>query len=216
MFGLNCTLMITMEETAERRGAPGRPRSFDRARALHAAMLAFWAHGYEGTSLTALTTAMGVTPPSLYAAFGNKEKLFLEAVRLYTGDMGELAAHLEAAPTAKEAAEAFLYEAAITYTGTDTPPGCLLASSVASGSPGSTHVQRAVAGIRAHTTTMLSQRIQRDVDEGRLAADTDATTQANLIVALTQGMSVLARDGAPRETLVALIQTLMQRWPPGD
>ena len=56
---------------------------FDREAALHRAMLLFWRHGYEATSVNDLTRAMGITPPSLYAAFGDKKQLFLEAVRRY-------------------------------------------------------------------------------------------------------------------------------------
>jgi AcrR family transcriptional regulator len=49
-------------------------------------MLLFWRHGYEATSVAELTAAMGITPPSLYAAFGDKQGLFLAAVRRYVGE----------------------------------------------------------------------------------------------------------------------------------
>jgi len=58
----------------------GRPRSFDRDAALRSAMKLFWKLGYEGASMAALTKAMGINAPSLYAAFGSKEGLFKEAV----------------------------------------------------------------------------------------------------------------------------------------
>src|SRR2546422_11461601 len=61
----------------------GRPREFDREAALEQAIDVFWRHGYEATSVSDLTAAMGINPPSLYAAFGDKEKLFLEAVEPY-------------------------------------------------------------------------------------------------------------------------------------
>ena len=61
----------------------GRPRSFDRDAALRAAMKTFWERGYEGASMAALTDSMGINSPSLYAAFGSKEKLF-RACLLYT------------------------------------------------------------------------------------------------------------------------------------
>jgi AcrR family transcriptional regulator len=72
-----------MKSVGNGRRRLGRPLSFDREAALEKAMLAFWRHGYEGTSLAELTAAMEVTPPSVYAAFGDKKHLFLEAVDLY-------------------------------------------------------------------------------------------------------------------------------------
>lgn len=191
----------------------GRPRSFDRQHALTEAMLQFWQHGYEGTSVTALTTAMGVTPPSLYAAFGNKERLFLEAARLYTGELSDLVDRLASASTAREAIHDFLVGSAVTYTGSSTPAGCLLASATASGSPASADVQRAVAEIRADTAQALRSRVQRDIDEALLPKETDPAILASLAVCLTQGMSVLARDGASRQTLLSIVDQSMKSWP---
>ena len=82
----------------------GRPLSFDRAAALRQAMLAFWRHGYETTSVAELTAAMGISAPSLYAAFGDKRQLFLEAMRLYAGDPADMARAIGEAPTAYGAA----------------------------------------------------------------------------------------------------------------
>ena len=61
----------------------GRPREFDVDDALETAMELFWRKGYEGTSLTDLTEGMGITKPSLYGVFGNKEGLFLKALERY-------------------------------------------------------------------------------------------------------------------------------------
>ena len=66
----------------------GRPREFDRGAALEAAMLAFWRKGFAATSMTDLCDAMGVRSPSLYAAFGGKEALYLEAVEHYVETFG--------------------------------------------------------------------------------------------------------------------------------
>lgn len=108
----------------------GRPLSFDREAALEQAMLTFWRHGYETTSIVDLTTAMGVTAPSLYAAFGDKKRLFLEAARRYAGDQEAAARAIDDAPSARDAARAMLMGAAVTYTGDATPPGCLDRKSV--------------------------------------------------------------------------------------
>lgn len=191
----------------------GRPLSFDRDRALRQAMLAFWRHGYETTSVAELTAAMGVTPPSLYAAFGDKRRLFLEAVRLYAGDPDELERAIAAAPSAHEAARELLQASAIAFTSEDTPPGCLLASATASGSAASAEVQAAVAEVRRTTEGALRRRVERDVAGGVLPSGTPAEALAGLTLAVVQGMSVLARDGAPRAKLLALADQAMQAWP---
>src|SRR3546814_7402993 len=82
--GLISIPMKTEETPTTPRKKSGRPLSFDRDTALERAMLVFWRYGYEAASLQELTSAMGITPPSLYAAFGDKEKLFLEAVERYS------------------------------------------------------------------------------------------------------------------------------------
>lgn len=200
--------------TRGRTGRPtGRPLSFDRDHALRQAMLAFWRHGYETTSVADLTAAMGITPPSLYAAFGDKKGLFLEAVRLYAGDPQDTERAIAAAPSAREAARALLQASAVLYTGDDTPPGCLLASATASGPAASADVQAAVAQVRQTTEAALRRRIEADIASGVVPADAPAAALAALTLAVVQGMSVLARDGASRSKLSALADQALQAWP---
>ena len=85
----NADIATRPPSPAAPRKKPGRPLSFDREYALEQAMLVFWQYGYETTSLNDLTAAMGITPPSLYGAFGDKETLFLEAVQRYTFDAAQ-------------------------------------------------------------------------------------------------------------------------------
>ncbi|WP_426020221.1 TetR/AcrR family transcriptional regulator [Brevundimonas sp. DWR2-3-1b1] len=181
--------------------------------ALRQAMLAFWRNGYETTSIADLTAAMGITAPSLYAAFGDKKQLFLEAVRLYAGDQQAMADGIDAAPSAFEAARALMTAAACTYTGEETPSGCLMASATASGSAASADVQRTVADIRLGIQRRLRARIDRDIQEKRLPPDADATALSGLVMAVMQGMSVLARDGAGRLALLGIASAALQAWP---
>lgn len=176
-------------------------------------MLVFWRHGYETSSIVDLTTAMKITAPSLYTAFGDKRQLFLEAVALYVGDPAEQARAIEDAPSARQAASSLLDAVAITYTGEETPPGCLVASAAASGSHAAADVQRAVADVRREFASQLVKRIERDVAEGRLPCDTNAMALGDLVVAVTQGMSVLARDGTTRQRLQAVARAAMEAWP---
>lgn len=192
---------------------PGRPLSFDRQAALQQAMLTFWQHGYETTSISDLTAAMGVTAPSIYTAFGDKKRLFLEAMRLYAGSPDDLQNSLDQAATARDAASAMLISAARTFTGETTPRGCLLASATASGSKDSSAVQTAVADVRRDIIARLKARIDRDVTAGVLPDTASAPTLAAMVVAVIQGMSVLARDGVERESLLKIASCALDGWP---
>lgn len=191
----------------------GRPLSFDRDAALEQAMLVFWRHGYETTSIVDLTTAMGITAPSLYGAFGDKKRLFLAAARRYAGDPAAMAQMFDDAPTAYDAARTMLMTAAVTYTGEATPPGCLLASATASVSAASHDVQVAIADIRKSIAAGLAARIARDIADGVLPPTTHADGLAGFVMAVAQGMSILARDGASRPSLLAIIETALGAWP---
>jgi AcrR family transcriptional regulator len=191
----------------------GRPLSFDREAALRQAMLLFWRHGYEGTSLSQLTATMGVTPPSIYTAFGDKKRLFLEAVGLYRSGPITSEGIIEQAATAWDAAQNLLKGAAAGFTGVGTPPGCLLASSAISCSPAAGDVQGELAAIRRGIEECLKNRIVRAIQIGEMPPGTDADTLAGHTMSVIQGMSTLARDGATREKLLAIAATAMLAWP---
>ena len=191
----------------------GRPLSFDREQALEQAMLIFWRSGYETSSIVDLTTAMGISAPSLYTAFGDKKQLFLEAVRRYAGDPAAIEYAIGSAETARDAARDLLTSAARTYTGATTPKGCLLASATASGSSDAADVREVVADIRRRIVIQLRKRIERDILVGVLSSRTDADALSGLVMAVNQGMSVLARDGAARGALLAIVDAAMAAWP---
>ncbi len=202
-----------MESTAPTPRKSGRPLSFDRGAALEQAMLTFWRHGYETTSISDLTAAMGVTAPSIYTAFGNKRGLFLEAMRRYAGAPEDFQHSLDRAATAREAARDMLVSSAVAFTGDATPRGCLLASATASGSAACSDVQANVATIRRDIIDRLAARIERDITSGLLPAATAARTLAAIMIAQIQGMSVLARDGMARGDLMAIADGAMAIWP---
>jgi AcrR family transcriptional regulator len=195
-----------------RGGKLGRPLSFNREAALEKAMLAFWRHGYEGTSLAELTAALGVTPPSVYAAFGDKKHLFLEAVDLYLSGPVPSEAIVRDATTAREAAWRLLITAATAFTGEETPPGCLLAAT-AGGSAASADVQADLTEIRRGLEARLRDRIEDAIATGELKPDTDGEALAGLVAAVIQGLSALARDGASRLKLMATAEAAMRAWP---
>src|SRR5262245_60325843 len=146
---------------------PGRPRSFDRDQALERAMHLFWRQGYEATSVSDLTRAMGINPPSLYAAFGDKEQLYLEALGRYQQWRGEsMAKWFGEEPTAEAAVRRLLTEAARELARSDVPRGSMLVFSAMQCSSDS--LQAKLAERRAHMRTLLKARIKRAVVEGEL------------------------------------------------
>jgi AcrR family transcriptional regulator len=195
------------------RRKPGRPLSFDRDVALRQAMLLFWRHGYEATSLADLTAAMQVTPPSIYSAFGDKKSLFLESVALYCSGPITSQSIIANAVTARDAARGLLEASAIGFTGRDTPAGCLLASSAISVSASARGVQRELAGIRRGIEAQLTKKIQHAQQSGELARNVDADALSAHVMAVIQGMSTLARDGAKREKLLRVVETVMAALP---
>ena len=203
--------MKAVEAKVSRR--PGRPLGFDREAALHSAMLLFWRHGYEATSVNDLTSAMGITPPSLYTAFGDKKQLFLQAVQRYVSGPVTSESIIDQAATARDAAEGLLRGAVIGFTGESTPPGCLLASSAISCSAAAADVQQALAEIRLGIEKRLRNKIKRDRSMKKAERKEVADALAGHTMAVIQGMSTLARDGATRQKLSAVASMALAAWP---
>ena len=211
---VNACIVIDMKGTVSTvRAKIGRPLSFDRTAALYRAMLLFWQHGYEATSVSELTVAMGVTAPSLYTAFGDKKGLFLEAVEHYLKGRDTPLRMIDAAATARDAARALLDGAVTTFTGRDTPPGCLLASAAISCSPAAADMREELATIRRAIEARLCRRIRQDIKAGLIEPSADAAALAGHITAVVQGLSTLARDGASREKLRRVAASALQIWP---
>ncbi|MFE7095546.1 TetR/AcrR family transcriptional regulator [Streptomyces erythrochromogenes] len=193
-------------------GQRGRPRSFDRDAALDKAMTAFWERGYEATSISDLTSSIGVSAPSLYAAFGDKRKLFDEVVAVYGSRYGDFAGvALAQEPTARAAVERILREAARIYTDPAHPPGCMVISAATNTT--SEEVAQALRTRRNAGLELFERRIRADVAAGALPADTDARALARYAGAVLQGMSQQSRDGATREELEAVAERALLAWP---
>jgi TetR/AcrR family transcriptional regulator, copper-responsive repressor len=192
----------------------GRPRSFDRDVALDRALDLFCQRGYEGTSLAALTSAMEIAPPSLYAAFGSKENLFLEAVARYGATTGQFSvAALNDAPTAREATERLLVDAARAFTSEKARLGCPVVTAATNCAPESTAVEVAMRKQRIASEGAIRARIARGITEGELPETENAAELAKFYAAVFQGMSVQARDGASRADLERIARMALAVWP---
>ncbi|WP_454884678.1 TetR/AcrR family transcriptional regulator [Sphingomonas oryzagri] len=191
----------------------GRPREFDADDALAAALRVFWTRGYEGASLSELTDAMGITRPSLYACFGNKEALFKKALDLYeTEKLAYMQTALDA-PTARGVAERLLHGALANQTSSCDPKGCLgVISSVACGAEAEA-IRAEVVARRASSKAAVVQRFERAKAEGDLPENIDPEALTNYIFALFQGLSVQAGSGTCCEELGRMVDTALSMWP---
>ena len=198
---------------AEPVSAKGRPREFDLDQALAAALQVFWRQGYEGASLTDLTEAMGITRPSLYAAFGNKEALFRKALDLYERDKLSFTKTALEAPTARGVVERMLRGALSMQTSACDPHGCLgVISTLACGGEAES-VKAHVIERRKSSEVALCQRFQQAQASGDLPANIDPKDMAQYLYALMQGMAVQAGAGADAAQLTKLVDTALALWP---
>jgi AcrR family transcriptional regulator len=191
----------------------GRPREFCVDEALAKALRIFWTKGYEGTSLNDLTEAMGITRPSLYAAFGNKESLFRKALDLYQREKLEYIRRALEQPTARGVAEVLLRGAVDNASSGDEPRGCLgVITSVACGEEAQS-IREDVLERGKMAKRALIDRLERAKAEGDLPADIDVESLTNLLYAVVQGVCIQAGSGATREELNRLVNTGLALWP---
>ncbi len=191
----------------------GRPREFCVEDALAAALRVFWSKGYEGASLTELTEAMGITRPSLYAAFGNKEALFHKALDLYERDKQAYVSKALDAPTARGVAERLLHGALEMQTTGSDPKGCLgVISSVACGTEAES-VRAEVIKRRQSSDAALLARMERAKAEGDLPDHMTAEGVVRYLSAVIQGLCIQAGSGASPDQLRSLVGTTLELWP---
>jgi AcrR family transcriptional regulator len=194
--------------------AMGRPREFDPDQALDRALRVFWRSGYEGASIADLTEAMGITKPSLYAAFGNKEELFRKALDRYVDGPGGYVQVALAKPTAREVVQHLLYQAADAVTDPDNPPGCLAVQGALCCGEAAETIKQELMTRRANGEQDLRKRFERAIAEGDLPKGSDSADLARYISAVVQGMAVQAAGGVSREQLRKIAGMTLRTWPP--
>ncbi|RDE06883.1 TetR/AcrR family transcriptional regulator [Sphingomonas aracearum] len=191
----------------------GRPREFCVDGALAAALGVFWAKGYEGASMADLTAAMGITKPSLYAAFGNKEALFHKALDLYEAEKLAYTREALQQPTARAVAEHLLRGALEAMAGGCDPKGCLgVISSTACGAEGES-IKAHVTERRLSSQAAMAARFEQAAADGDLPAEVSPESLCQYLYAILQGMAVQAGAGASHADLERVVETSLMIWP---
>ncbi|MGC4943841.1 TetR/AcrR family transcriptional regulator [Kribbella sp. DT2] len=176
----------------------GRPRTFDENEALERAVEVFWRQGYEGTSITDLTSAMGVNKPSLYAVYGGKADLFRRAIAHYAEhDMAYAQAALRE-QTALDVVRRFLHDNVIALTRDDKPAGCLSIQGGLSCSADNQDVAQFLAASRLGGEKAFADRFRAAPE---LPAGTDPDALARLLMIVSEGQAVHASAGVSRADL---------------
>jgi AcrR family transcriptional regulator len=191
----------------------GRARAFDTDEALERAMTTFWRKGYDGTSLSDLTTAMGISRPSLYAAYGNKEELFRKVLERYGEGPSSYERDALAQPTGREVAESLLRGAADVQTDPDTPAGCLAVLGSTYCAEDSSPIGKILIASRLAGHAAIRERFERAQAAGDLPTTADPQALTHYIGAVVCGMAVLAASGATRKELERVIELTMRAWP---
>ncbi|WP_410675304.1 TetR/AcrR family transcriptional regulator [Amycolatopsis sp. cmx-4-68] len=199
---------------ASTRKAPiGRPRGFDENEALERAMLVFWEHGYEGASLTDLTSAMGIARTSMYAAFGSKEELFEKAVKRYAEGPAAYVARALEEPSAREVATAFLTGSVHATTGPGAPSGCLAVQGALAAGELGRPARDTLTAWRDEARSRLRDRFRHAVDDGDLPPDADPEVLARYVMTVSNGIAVQAAGGATRAELQQVADMALRNWP---
>lgn len=192
----------------------GRPRTLDRDVGLGIAARLFWEHGYEGTSIADLTAAMGVTPPTLYAAFGSKEELYSQALDHAVERQSKARTDvLNGDMSAYDALSFYLHDVAAGISRPDDPRGCIVSTAVVQYAAENETVAKSVTARREAAIKAIRERFDRAVGEGELPTGTDTDSLARFYGAFVQGLSVQACDGACTERLKRLVDIALSAWP---
>lgn len=193
-------------------GKAGRPREFDRHEALESALFTFWERGFESTSIAELTRRLGIATPSLYAAFGDKRALYLEALDLYHGHQVDFLDETLDVPGSRRVAIAtMLLKMADLYSTPGMPVGCMINSGeVPTGEPA---LSSRLTELRASMYGRIRREIETAADAAELPKSLDADDLAGVIWTTVLGMALRSRDGAGREELRATALSIMRVWP---
>ncbi|KAA9000778.1 TetR/AcrR family transcriptional regulator [Affinibrenneria salicis] len=170
----------------------------------------FWAKGYEAAQLSELMAAIGINPPSFYAAFGSKEALYREALDLYLSTAGSASMKaLAETGNIRDVIKAMLLASLDTALSSPSSGGCLVSLGLVNCQAQNASLRDHMRELRRSTLRLIRQRLERAIADGELPTDTDTDRLATYFAAIIQGISLQAQDGAGRETLLGIVETSM-------
>lgn len=189
---------------------PGRPKAFCERRALQAAMLVFAVKGFEGASLADLTKAMGINRFSMYATFGNKEKLYVKAMEAFNEGRRQRVTETLAGSSARDSIEQLLKEIVVRFTSDHGV--CFVTQGPLTSEEASEETRKLMARRRAEVEKAIRQRIERAIEEGELPDAVSAKDFARYFAVLIQGFALQAQHGGTREELLRVVEIAMKKW----
>ncbi|AEF54428.1 TetR/AcrR family transcriptional regulator [Marinomonas posidonica] len=190
--------------------ASGRQRTFNKEQALSHAMKVFWLKGFAGASLSDLVEAMGINKPSLYAAFGNKESLFISTLEYYVETVG--ASHFDNLISPNESVPnkigAYLESISKAVLNSALPGGCFVVNSTCeSGSDCLTaETKQAVEKINSDSKNAFIDFFEKEKRKGNITSTSSPEALADYLMATQFGIAVLARNKATPQQLQHVIE----------
>lgn len=191
----------------------GRPKCFNEEQALEKAMTLFWKYGYEATSMSDLTFAMGITAPSLYSTYGDKSELFNRCIDYYlkheSCSMEMIFKHVH---SIKLAMELYLIENLKRLVQKDKPKGCMLVVSTMNCSIQNQQIQQSISQKRQLSKSNLLEKLLAAQASGEISTQANIQAMTDYYMTILQGLSLQARDGATFEQLESVVHMAMQTW----
>jgi len=184
-----------------------RPRAFDEAVALDAAIDCFWRRGYQATSVRDLSEHMGIGGPSLYNAFGDKRALFVQALERYMDRATrERIRRLETSLPPKRAIRQFFREIVERAVSDRDRRGCFLINSAMEIAPHDAELGVEIAERLGEIEAFLRRCVRAAQIDGSVPKDRDSREIARLLLGVLLGIRVLARSKPDRALLEGMVR----------
>lgn len=200
--------------TEEKKKQRGRPRAFNREEALRGALSLFWQQGYEPTSIAQLCDVMQINKPSLYAAFGNKSDLFLEAVDYYeTTYWDGVWQQMFNEPDLRKAIKDFFITSAEILTSREFPCGCMVVLAAINIRSSETEILKVIRQLRLEGYDWFRKRLLKGREDGQLGMDVDIDALAVALNTFLEGLSIQVHDGVDAVMLKAVARCAVDMIP---